>query len=105
MALSRDPFSRFFGTDTTIFHDEEIYGKWNPPEIVKNNKNDSRTYVLVVDKSLEGRPDLISDRYYGTTKLDWLIIAFNNARQALNWPRVGEVIRVPHEDIATEELI
>jgi len=53
----------------------------------------------------KGRPDLIAYDLYGSTELDWLLIAFNDAFNVFNWPRAGDVINAPIPDIVLGEVL
>ena len=103
MALQPDDFSRFIGTDTVLFKEEEIWGAWSPPTFMLDVKDDDYKYFQV-DKRHEGRPDLIADTEYGNSLLDWVIIAYNGAKEVLNWPRVGDVIKIPKGSLVSREL-
>lgn len=50
---------------------------------------------FTVDNSIAGRPDKIAARFYGDPHLEWIIVLANRPKNPLNWPRAGEVIKVP----------
>jgi hypothetical protein len=104
MALSLDPFSRFKNTQTVLFQGEEVHGKWVPPTVLTNGVSKGQARKIVVGANRAGRPDRISLDEYGTSKLDWFLIAFNNAREALNWPRAGDVISIPSKESISSDL-
>jgi hypothetical protein len=49
----------------------------------------------IIPPGYEHRPDLISDLFYNTTKLDWLILWFNNLDDAFQNLNVGDRILIP----------
>lgn len=104
MPLATNDFTRFLDTQTILFNGVETFGKWQRPSILKRQLDESEIQYIAVTNANQGRPDLISLELYGTTFLDWLIIAFNNPRSTLNWPRTGDVIVVPRQAIALAEL-
>jgi hypothetical protein len=104
MPLSTNDYSRFKETQTILFNGVETFGKWTPPAILKRDLPDEDIQFFVVDNSTQGRPDLIANEVYGTTFLDWLVIAFNKPRSTLNWPRTGDVIKLPIQSVALAEL-
>lgn len=104
MPLQTDADSRFYKTQTVVFDGEEVFGKWDSPSFVGRNLRDGEYTPYQVDNAREGRPDMISNEVYGTTQLDWVLIAANGARGALNWPRAGDVIKVPIVDLVSSEL-
>jgi hypothetical protein len=48
---------------------------------------------------MNGRPDLISYMLYKTPRYDWVLIAFNNAVDTLNWPPTGLQIKYPVKSV------
>ena len=96
------PYPRFGQTDPVLFDGEETYGRWNSPltDAIYTNYG-----LLVVEAQYEGRPDLIANQLYNDPSLDWMLIAVNNATDALNWPRAGDTIKVPSPSIVTSELL
>lgn len=103
MPLEVGSFSRFKNTETVLFQEEEVFGKWVPPAALASISDD-QIKRIIVPAEREGRPDRIADDEYGSTELDWLLIAFNNARGALNWPRAGDVISIPAIDAIASDL-
>lgn len=63
----------------------------------KSIKNiDEENYTLFrVETGFEGRSDLIAARQYGDPHLEWVIILANAVKNPLNWPRPGDVIKLP----------
>ncbi len=105
MSLDLPAYSRFFNTPLTKIEDKETYAVWDVPVFISNGVEADRTITLVVDPSYEGRPDLISYDYYGTVGYAWVIMAYNNVRNTLNWPKAGDVIRFPIDTEVTRELL
>ncbi len=97
-------FSRFSTTPTTIFDGRETYGPWVSYDFLKTRPKDDDIRVYTVTSAMEGRPDLIANAVYGTPALFWVLIAFNKAMGAINWPRSGDVIEYPSESIVIPEL-
>ena len=104
MPLDFDFFSRFNRTPPTIHNERETFGVWVQPDFLTRQLLDSEINTIVVDNRLSGRPDEISRKFYGTTLLDWAIIAFNAPRDPLNWPRPGDVIKLPLREVIMPEL-
>jgi hypothetical protein len=100
-----DEFSRFKSTEETLFDNNETIGSWVQPSFITNRPTDDLIGVFRVSSALEGRPDLISNQLYGTPLLDWVLISFNNARAALNWPRAGESIEYPVRSLVIPEIV
>jgi len=105
-------YSRFRNTPQIIINGEETVGIWNSPTWIQTKPEDRYIGVFKVTNNYEGRPDLISNLLYGTTELDWILIAFNaihyadaGARMCLNWPKTNDTIRYPLEEIVFPELI
>jgi len=105
MALSTNVYSRFRTTRTVLQDGEEVWGTWNRPNLLKGEIPQNQRAVIKVGSDRAGRPDLISLDVYGTTKLDWLLIAANNATDVFNWPRSGTVIIVPPADIVLGDVL
>lgn len=104
MPLQTNRSSRFAETQTILFGDTEAYGKWTPPSFINNDLPNDDLIFLVVDQSNQGRPDIIANEIYGDSFLDWVIIAFNKPRSTLNWPKAGDVIRVPKRRVVATEV-
>jgi len=89
----------------------ETFGRWKSYSFLKERPADENIGVFRVTSAVEGRPDLISQQVYGTPLLDWVLIAFNNtidnqsARNALNWPRAGDLVEYPVESIVVPEVL
>lgn len=88
----------------TIVDGVETVGTWNMPTYLVERPDNSMIYKYYVSSAVEGRPDLIANFVYGTPLLDWVIIAFNNPNDILNWPMAGETIEYPHQDLVMSQL-
>ena len=95
MTLKANSYSRFQGTPTILQDGEEVWGTWRKQSFLAKPLPQSQQTAYRVGSDKAGRPDLISIELYGTTKLDWLLIAFNDAFEVFNWPRSGTVITAP----------
>lgn len=98
MSLDVGFYSRFKNTESLIFDGVETFGVWNQPNFMAN-VDDRFVINFPVSSEFEGRPDLISLRFYGTTLLDWVVIGFNAPRDVFNWPRAGVTIRIPSRNV------
>jgi len=98
-------YSRFSNTELTIVDGHETYGTWNQFDFLVNRPPEDQIGTFQVTNAVEGRPDLISTQLYGTPALFWVLIAFNNARIALNWPRAGDVIEFPIESLVIPQIL
>lgn len=62
-------------------------------------------YITIsVPSTLAHRPDLIAERYYGSPSFYWVPILFNKVRNPFQWPKIGEVIRLPVNSVVIPEL-
>lgn len=100
-----DEFSRYRNTEQVVFDGEESIGSWTQPSFLINRPTEDLIGVFRVTSALEGRPDLIANQLYGTPLLDWILIAFNNARDTLNWPKTGDTIEYPLRRIVIPEIV
>jgi len=105
MTLFANTYSRFQSTRTVLQDGEEVWGAWNQPFFIAEKLPQNQQMAVRIGSDREGRPDLISQDLYGTTKLDWMLIAFNNAIAVFNWPRSGTVISAPLSDIVLGEVL
>lgn len=105
MTLKADSYSRFQLTETIVQDGEEIWGVWKRPSFLASDLPTEQRQAVKINSDRAGRPDLISQDLYGTTKLDWLLIAFNDAFDVFNWPRVGTVITAPIAGIVLGEVL
>lgn len=98
-------FSRFSKTEMIIVDGVETFGRWKEYSFLKNRPADDDIGVIQITSQLEGRPDSLSQQIYGTPELDWVIIAFNNIRETLNWPKAGDLVEYPVESIVLPEVL
>lgn len=103
--MDLDDFSRFKRTPPTIIDGKETYGRWVPPNFLKTRPTDENIGIFRVTSAMEGRPDLIAFKVYGTPLLDWVLIAFNGVRDPLNWPRAGDSIEYPVDTVVLPALL
>ena len=103
MAVPND-ISRFRNTELILVDDQEVFGTWSQPQFLLERPDESLINKFRVTSALEGRPDLIAARLYGTPQLDWVLVAFNNVRDVLNWPRAGDTIEYPLETVVFPQL-
>ena len=67
---------------------------------------DASDTLFRVPQSAEGRLDLISQKYYGTPELWWVVALVNNIRDPLVGAEVGQTIRVPTRNrLAAEGIL
>ncbi len=105
MALEIGQYSRFKDTPTTLFNGVEVFGAWIKPSILKRQLRDDQIMYYTVDYSKAGKPHAIAYAVYGTTLLDWLVIAFNDRTDVFGWPAAGEVIKLPIRTVVLSELL
>ncbi len=89
-----DSHSRFLRTPEIIYEGHETFDVWNQHRFLKEEVDSG---VFTVSSQYAGRPDKISKILYGTSYLEWVLIAFNNPPEPLGWPKSGETIRYPIE--------
>jgi hypothetical protein len=100
-----DEFSRFGKTELTTFNGREVFGRWKPLRLLTERPSDEFIGIFQVTSALEGKPHNISHAIYGTSLLDWVLIAFNGVRDPFGWPRAGDAIEYPLEEILFPELL
>jgi len=104
MAIDIPPYSRFINTETVNLGGFESFGVWNVPNFLKQSLLADQEVVIKITAAYEGRLDLIAHELYGTPFLDWVIIAYNNILEPLNWPRAGTVIKIPVRSVILDQL-
>lgn len=116
MGIQLDHGSRFQTTDTILLplpggdpggdtgQVVETFGVWRKPSFLRNRPNNDQIGKYQVQTGRVARPDLIATDLYGSPFLDWVIIAFNNATDVLNWPDAGAVIEYPLPTIVFSEI-
>jgi hypothetical protein len=81
-------------------HHPEIFGVESFPERLGwwEKRNIARNYddiFLVIPKSTEGRPDLISYHVYGEPVYGWLVMQYNSIVDPIQELKRGITIRLP----------
>jgi hypothetical protein len=84
--------------------DVETVGTWNQPSYLLQRPSVRAISKFYVSNAVEGRPDLIASMVYGAADLDWVLIAFNNPPEILNWPKAGDSIEIVSRDLVYAEL-
>jgi len=105
MTLKANSYSRFRDTPTILQDGEEVWGTWHKQSFLTKQLPQSQQTAYRVGNDKEGRPDLIAQELYGTSKLDWLLIAHNDALDVFNWPRAGTVITAPITSVVLGEVL
>lgn len=100
-----DNLSRFKTTEQIIVDGQETFGRWKPPDFLVTRPSTDNIGVLRISSAFEGRPDLISSQLYGVPDLWWVLVAFNNARDVLNWPKTGDLIEYPTENVVLPSIL
>jgi hypothetical protein len=86
-----DSSSRFKNTPFINVDGVPQLSRWVEPDFLT-----TAPYQLVtVLAQFEGRPDNLSQYLYGTPEYFWVLVAFNKPSDTLNWPKAGEIIKVP----------
>lgn len=68
---------------------------------------DAGDVFVTITQDLANRPDLISNKAYGTPDLWWVIYEFNNIRDPLFEIQPGRILRIPELErvlLAIQEL-
>lgn len=63
---------------------------------VDNLVRDSQDEYFTIPKGMEHRLDLISVKFYGTSKYDWVIAQYNNIEDPIQDVISGKKILIPH---------
>ncbi len=101
MALNYNQYSRFKTTEEIIYQNKETMSVWKKPAFLTKNLNPNLVYSFQVTAEYNGRPDLISNRLYKTPYYDWVLLAFNNVTETLNWPPTGLIIKYPDKTLVS----
>lgn len=74
---------------------KDTYGRIEGFDQIKfiNERNYS---MYIVEAGFDGRPDLIAAEFYGDPQLEWVIVIANRPKNPLNWPEIGESIKIPN---------
>jgi len=97
--------SRFKSTPNIIFDGVITKSSWQKLTILKSEPDPADYTTYTVKSIMEGRPDLISDDVYRTPMLDWVIITYNRANEVFNWPKTGQIIKIPKQELFMPELL
>ena len=88
-------YSRFRNTSLILTKEgAETYGLMEGFNALKNMTGD-QYFEWPTDNALAGRPDLIAHKFYNLSHYEWVIVFANHPRNPLNWPKSGEVIKIP----------
>lgn len=105
MPIDTDSLSRFKFSESVIINGKETFGLWKRPDFMKiENVPDTEVSYFAVDQSTAGRPDLISQQFYRTPYLEWVVIMFNKPLNPIGWPKSGTVIQLPSSKIVFSGL-
>lgn len=88
-----------------MFNGVEALARWEQPSWLLERPAEQHIGRLLVTSDLAGRPDKISAQIYGTSLLDWVLIAFNQVTNPFGWPTTGTVVEFPVESIVLGELL
>jgi hypothetical protein len=103
--MELDDYSRFAKTEKVIVDGHDTYGRWSSYSFLTEQLASNEIGSYRVGPATENRPDMISNAIYGTPLLDWVLIAFNNVTDVLNWPKSGMIIKYPAEAIVMPEIL
>lgn len=92
MAKSTDnPVSRYLqGGTTEVF--EKRLGWWERRTITERDDD----IVYIIPKEYEHRPDRVSNHFYGTPDLMWLVLQYNKILDVTTEFVVGKEIKLPN---------
>ncbi len=71
-------------------------------EKIKESEND---IFYIIKPEEENRPDIISQKFFGTPHLDWVICIFNHIKDPLKEFTAGKKIVIPSPENISEMLI
>lgn len=87
--------SRYVQGGDTIVRKKRL-GWWERyPNIEPDYITDVPVYL---DPSLAGRADLIAEKIYGDSSLEWIVLQFNNIVDTIEELAVGKTITIPSKD-------
>lgn len=95
--------SRYFETSLINFNGKKTFGLFEPPQWIRALTND-QLYNLSIPSEFEGRPDLISNRLYGSPNLYWVILWINQPLQPFGWPKAGSIIRYVSPEVVNTSV-
>ncbi len=91
--------SRFANTPFILTKDgNETYGLTEGMDSLRFINGDNLEPPFKVPNSLEGRPDLIADKFYNNVHLEWIIVMTNRPKNTVGWPRAGDIIQIPKRE-------
>lgn len=68
------------------------------------NIDEENYNLLRVNSGYEGRADLIAFEQYGDSHLGWVLVYANAVKNPLNWPKPGDLIKVPKSSYVRRNL-
>lgn len=106
MSIEVEGFSRLRFTDAVIVDGQETFGLFDRPDFLDiRSIDDDQVIEFTVRPPYVGHPDLIANDVYGSPRLDWVVVMFNNPRETLNWPINGSIIRLPSASLVLPEVL
>lgn len=101
MPISLPSNSRFkLSTPILTADGKETFGVMTKFDFLKTD----RYRTITINSYYAHRPDLIADDVYGSPSFYWVVIIFNKVRDPFQWPKIGDVIRLPVNSVVLPEL-
>jgi len=95
-----DSSSRFANAEPILVGNKATFGRWARPSFMyESNLNEDQIIKVSIDQSNAGRPDLIANEYYGSDRLEWIVVLFNRPLEPIGWPKTGTVIHIPSKNV------
>jgi len=91
--------SRYKTTQVVKYNGMEMLGKWPGFSWIKSDP----FYTIIVEPDQVGRLDVLAKQHLGSPDLWWAIMYFNNITD-INWPRSGDVVKIPNPALILSEL-
>jgi len=105
MPIQSDDFSRLRFTEPVVINGVETFGSFDRPSFLDRKQlSDEEILEFEVRPPFAKHPDLIAFELYGSERLDWVIVMFNNPENTLNWPPNGAIIQYPSPDLVLPEV-
>lgn len=102
--MTFDSFSKYKNMQPIKVDGKRTIGLWPEPEVFsKLDENTDITYYKVTSVAA-GRPDLISNTFYGSPYYYWILIAYNKPLDVIGWPTTGTIIKIPKRYAITSIL-
>ena len=96
--------SRFRYTNlVTTKSGNDTYGLVSGFDDLKNLQDDQYNSWLVPN-NIDGRSDLIAYKFYANPQLEWVIIFANRPLNPFNWPKTGDLIKIPKKSFVESLL-